>query len=67
MRRCHFIHEPIGNTYALGWAEALRERPCVNATCGCHIGYVHLDKLQLKRTYSDGLLERVPVFALTRS
>ena len=60
MRRCHFIREPIGNIYADDFQTALRERRCTNATCGCHIGYVHMDRLQLYEIYRDGLLERIP-------
>ncbi|MBE7210462.1 MAG: radical SAM protein [Gluconacetobacter diazotrophicus] len=63
MRRCHFIRAPIGNIYAPGFESALRERPCTNAVCGCHIGYVHLDRLDLYRTFGDGVLERIPVGA----
>ena len=60
MRRCHFIREPIGNIYADDFQSALRERLCTNDTCGCHIGYVHMDRLQLYEIYRDGLLERIP-------
>lgn len=60
MRRCHFVREPIGNFYDEDFADSLIERPCPNDTCGCHIGYVHLDALQLYPVYGDGLLERVP-------
>ncbi len=60
MRRCHFIRESIGNLYAPGWETALRRIPCTNETCGCHIGYVHLDHLRLDAVFGDGLLERVP-------
>ena len=60
VRRCHFIREPIGNLYGAGIEAALAERACTNATCGCHIGYVHLDRLNLYETYADGLLERIP-------
>jgi MoaA/NifB/PqqE/SkfB family radical SAM enzyme len=59
-RRCHFIDAPIGNIYAAGFDAALRERPCTNATCRCHIGYVHLDYLALDRVFGSGILERVP-------
>ena len=31
-----------------------------NATCGCHIGYVHLDDLGLYDVFGDGVLERIP-------
>jgi MoaA/NifB/PqqE/SkfB family radical SAM enzyme len=61
MRRCHFIREPIGNLYDPGFESALIERPCTNETCGCHIGYVHLDRLKLYDTFGDGVLERIPL------
>jgi hypothetical protein len=60
VRRCHFIKEPIGNIYAENFDECLRERVCTNDTCGCHIGYVHLDRLKLYETFGSGVLERVP-------
>jgi hypothetical protein len=60
VRRCHFVDEILGNLYDGSFDAALRERPCPNATCGCHIGYVHLDELGLARLYGDGLLERIP-------
>ena len=61
MRRCHFIAEPIGNLYAPDWRAALTPRTCTNADCHCHIGYVHLDHLELTKLFAGGLLERVPV------
>ncbi|QJW96555.1 STM4011 family radical SAM protein [Frigoriglobus tundricola] len=61
VRRCHFIKEPIGNIYAADFDACLRERPCTNDTCGCHIGYVHLDRLKLYDTFGDGVLERIPL------
>jgi MoaA/NifB/PqqE/SkfB family radical SAM enzyme len=61
MRRCHFIAEPIGNLYEPTWREALRPRACSNVDCHCHIGYVHLDYLELGKVYASGLLERIPV------
>ncbi len=60
MRRCHFIKTPIGNIYNTNWMEALQERPCVNESCGCHIGYVHRGDLPLYETFGDGVLERIP-------
>ncbi len=60
MRRCHFIAAPIGNIYERDYDSALKPRACSNDTCGCHIGYVHLEKLGLRKLYGDGLLERVP-------
>jgi MoaA/NifB/PqqE/SkfB family radical SAM enzyme len=61
VRRCHFIREPIGNLHDPDFERCLVERPCVNDSCGCHIGYVHLDRLGLYATFGDGVLERVPV------
>ncbi|MGN6106156.1 MAG: STM4011 family radical SAM protein [Kofleriaceae bacterium] len=61
MRRCHFIQEPIGNLYQPDWRAALVRRPCSNTDCHCHIGYVHLDYLELDKVFATGLLERVPV------
>jgi MoaA/NifB/PqqE/SkfB family radical SAM enzyme len=60
IRRCHFVKKPIGNIYEPGWEEALRPRLCPNATCGCHIGYVHMQELKLYETFSGGVLERIP-------
>lgn len=61
MRRCHFIETPIGNFYDASWREALVPRACTNADCHCHIGYVHLDYLELDKVFASGLLERIPV------
>jgi hypothetical protein len=63
-RRCHFIDEPIGNIYAPDFDAALRPRACSKATCGCHIGYVHLEYLELDRVFGSGILERVPASPL---
>lgn len=60
VRRCHFVPARIGNIYQPGWEAALAPRPCPNTTCGCYIGYVHLEHLGLDEVYGDGLLERVP-------
>lgn len=60
MRRCHFISTPLGNIYDPNFAEALRARACSNQTCGCHIGYVHLEELRLDEVFGAGLLERIP-------
>lgn len=60
MRRCHFVKDVIGNIYDSGFDDALRPRPCPAETCGCHIGYVHLEELRLDAVFADGLLERIP-------
>lgn len=60
MRRCHFISDVIGNIYAANWRHSLAPRPCSRVDCHCHIGYVHLDYLELGKVFATGLLERVP-------
>jgi hypothetical protein len=64
VRRCHFIPDVIGNLYDADFSAALRARACTNATCGCHIGYIHLPELQQYPLYGDGLLERIPTEAI---
>jgi MoaA/NifB/PqqE/SkfB family radical SAM enzyme len=58
MQSCHFIKQSLGNIYEPGFEAALKPRNCINDTCGCHIGYVHLDELGLYEKFGDGLLER---------
>ncbi len=60
VRRCHFIGRVLGNLYRQDLEEILTERPCPNATCDCHIGYVNLDHLNLGALFGDGLPERIP-------
>ncbi len=60
VRRCHFIREPLGNLYEPDFERLLTERLCTNATCGCHIGYVHKPDLGLYEVFGDGVLERIP-------
>jgi MoaA/NifB/PqqE/SkfB family radical SAM enzyme len=60
IRRCHFIPEVIGNIYLEGFERAFIPRACTNETCGCHIGYVHLEPLDLYARFGDGVLERIP-------
>ncbi|MEZ5300838.1 MAG: STM4011 family radical SAM protein [Verrucomicrobiales bacterium] len=60
VRRCHFIGEVLGNLYAGEIAGDLRRRRCPNESCGCHIGYVHLEPLDLYTVFGDGVLERIP-------
>jgi MoaA/NifB/PqqE/SkfB family radical SAM enzyme len=60
VRRCHFVAAPLGNLYDGSYQAALRPRPCPNATCDCHIGYVHLKRLPLYDLFPHGILERIP-------
>lgn len=61
MRCCHFIKEPIGNIYDRNFEAALFERTCTNSSCHCHIGYVHLEYLELDKVFGAGILERIPI------
>lgn len=61
VRRCHFIRQPLGNLYDADFERMLLPRPCSNETCGCHIGYVHLEELGLDRVFGAGILERIPL------
>lgn len=60
VRRCHFIRTPLGNLYDPSFPDLLQPRPCTQATCGCFIGYVHLEELGLDRVFGRGVLERIP-------
>jgi MoaA/NifB/PqqE/SkfB family radical SAM enzyme len=60
VRRCHFIKTPIGNIYAAGFEDSLRPTACTNDSCGCHIGYVHMQDLNLYEVFGAGILERIP-------
>jgi MoaA/NifB/PqqE/SkfB family radical SAM enzyme len=60
IRRCHFISSVIGNIHEPGFESALIPSACSNETCGCHIGYVHLEPLDLYARFGDGVLERIP-------
>jgi len=60
IRRCYFIDELIGNLYDPQFEQFLHRRRCTNATCQCHIGYVHLEKLGLYDVFGPNVLERIP-------
>lgn len=57
--RCHFIKEKLGNLYENELSTILKPRLCTNATCGCHIGYVHMNHLKLYNVYKGRELERI--------
>lgn len=60
VRRCHFVTHISGNLYRDPIDKLVTRSPCPVATCGCHIGYVHLDTLGLYDVFGDGLVERIP-------
>jgi MoaA/NifB/PqqE/SkfB family radical SAM enzyme len=57
--RCHFIKEKLGNLYQDELNTLLQPRLCTNNTCGCHIGYVHMNDLNLYDVYKGRELERI--------
>jgi MoaA/NifB/PqqE/SkfB family radical SAM enzyme len=62
VRRCHFVSDVLGNLYEAPLDQILapRPQPCPAATCGCHLGAVHLVELGQYAAYGAGLLERIP-------
>ncbi len=63
--RIHFIPAAgaeIGNIYTADFEACLQERPCPRAACDCHIGYVHLEELNLDSVFGNGILERIPAY-----
>jgi hypothetical protein len=67
VRPCHFVDRVIGNLYQPDILTRLGPSRCPNATCDCHIGYVHLDRLELRSTFAGGVLERIPATDIWRS
>jgi len=61
--RCHFDKQPLGNLYNENIEAILRPRNCGLESCGCHIGYVHLKKLNLVKIFGSRILERVPIIS----
>ncbi|MBN1801654.1 MAG: radical SAM/SPASM domain-containing protein [Candidatus Lokiarchaeota archaeon] len=57
---CNFARRSMGNIYKSDLEDILREQPCENEFCHCHIGYVHLDYLELEKVFGEGILERIP-------
>lgn len=66
IRRCHFVKAVIGNIYQTDFERCLRPRTCTVETCGCHIGYVHMEHLELDNVFGQGMLPRIPQVALER-
>jgi MoaA/NifB/PqqE/SkfB family radical SAM enzyme len=57
--RCHFVARSLGNLYQDDLDAMLGEEPCPESSCGCFIGYVHLERLGLERRFGDGLAARM--------
>jgi hypothetical protein len=60
VRRCHFLEERLGNLYQDALDAMLKPRTCPARACGCHIGYVHLEKLELHSLFGEEVLFRTP-------
>ncbi|MFL1428835.1 MULTISPECIES: STM4011 family radical SAM protein [unclassified Nocardiopsis] len=60
VRRCHFVDTPMGNLYDGSFRERLGPGGCPLTSCDCHIGYVHLESLDLYDVFRGGVVERVP-------
>lgn len=60
VRRCHFLEERLGNLYTDSLEALLKPRTCPVRECGCHIGYVHLEKLKLHALFGEEVLFRTP-------
>ncbi|WP_218898802.1 STM4011 family radical SAM protein [Nocardiopsis aegyptia] len=60
VRRCHFVDAPLGNLYDGSFLRRIGPRACPLASCDCHIGYVHLESLDLYDVFRGGVVERVP-------
>lgn len=60
LRRCHFVDDVLGNLYDDSFRSRLRRSPCPLEVCDCHIGYVHLESLDLYQVFNGGIVERIP-------
>ena len=60
VRRCHFVDLPLGNLYDGSFRQRLGPSGCPLTTCDCHIGYVHLESLDLYDVFRGGVIERIP-------
>lgn len=58
LARCHFVERVIGNLYTDALERVLAPEPCPQATCGCFIGYSHLERLGLHERFGAGLAAR---------
>jgi hypothetical protein len=64
-RRCHFLDAPIGSIHDPEFETRLQPTPCTRGICDCHIGYVHLHRLEPSgvdpyEVFGEGILERIP-------
>lgn len=58
--RCHFIKEKRGNIFKDDLQKMLWQSPCTRNICDCHIGYVHMNDLNLYELYGNRVMERIP-------
>ncbi|GAA1469611.1 STM4011 family radical SAM protein [Nocardiopsis exhalans] len=67
VRRCHFVDTSLGNLYDGSFEAGLGPSPCPLTSCDCHIGYVHLESLDLYDVFRGGVIERIPAVMPRRS
>lgn len=60
VRRCHFVDGPMGNLYDDSFRRYLGPSGCPLDVCDCHIGYVHLETLDMYDVFAGGVVERIP-------
>jgi hypothetical protein len=60
VRRCHFVDAPLGNLYDGSFQAGLGPALCPLTSCDCHIGYVHMETLDLYDVFRGGVIERIP-------
>lgn len=61
IKQCHFVNDVVGNIYKDDISSLVKkESLCPKDTCHCHIGYIHMYKLDLYKVYLDNVLERIP-------
>jgi hypothetical protein len=60
MRRCHFVHDMIGNFNDDDWASALRPRSCPKQFCDCFLGTSQLKDEDFAAFFGPFPLERLP-------
>jgi len=56
---CHFVKQKLGNIYKNNLKDLIQKTTCPNTSCGCYIGYMNLDSLNLKEIYGNELLTRI--------
>jgi sulfatase maturation enzyme AslB (radical SAM superfamily) len=59
VKRCYQDRQVIGHLYRDGLERLSRPRLCKMNSCGCYIGYIHLQELHMTDVYGERMLERI--------